>query len=338
MATYNGAAFLAQQLESLACQTLRPAELVVSDDGSTDSTLAVVEKFSQTAPFPVRVLTRGARLGFGDNFLEAAQACRYPLIAFSDQDDVWLPDKLHIGAKRMDADDSLLSMHTLTVTDKALNPTGFHWDQGIKCDSTYGPLELDPFGTGWGNSMLFRSALVGLIAREARPRQPGADRRLSHDTWIYVLAAALGRVSHIAAALILYRQHGGNATGTTREERPGGLGPLVRVPIGEYREHAAFDARMAELFADLAGEAGPFATAAQTATERFDLRHAYWSSRVSVFDGPTFAERLKAFQKTRDLTREAPLWIGSRMKDLILGVAGVGSTSIGSPLLSQTMS
>lgn len=337
MATYNGAPFLAQQLASLAGQTLPPAELVVSDDGSTDETLAVVEHFAKTAPFPVRVLTREARLGFADNFLEAAQACAHPLIAFCDQDDVWLPEKLRIGAERIAADDSLLSMHTLTVTDGALRPTGFQWNQGIGRDVSHAPLELDPFGTGWGNTMMCRAELLGLIARETRPRQPGAERPLSHDTWIYVLAAALGRVSHITAPLILYRQHGANASGTTRDRRRSRLRALAGVPIGEYREHARFDAEMTVLFARLAEQPGPFATAARAAAERFDRRHAYWASRVGVFDSSTFAQRLEAFRQTRALTADAPLWIGSRIKDLLLGVAGVGSIPIGAPLLRETM-
>ena len=94
LATYNGARHLREQLDSLARQTLRPGELVVRDDGSTDDTLAIVEDFARTAPFPVRAQRNAVNLGWGPNFLSAALACRGEVVAFCDQDDLWQPAKL----------------------------------------------------------------------------------------------------------------------------------------------------------------------------------------------------------------------------------------------------
>lgn len=334
MATYNGEQYLAEQLASIKGQTLLPSELVVSDDGSTDATLEIVEAFARTAPFPVTVLRNDKNLGFADNFLHAAEFCQCPLIAFADQDDVWLPDKLRRGAARICDDDSLLSMHTLTVTDEALLPTGFHWDQGIKGDAVHGSLQLDPFGTGWGNTMMFRRDIVHFIARQNRPSQPNnPEKPLSHDTWVYVLSAALGRVSHIGSALILYRQHAFNSSGRTKRRRNNKLASLLSVPLIEYREHAKFDARMAALFNEASLQSTVFATAAKEAGHRFAHRSAYWSSRVGVFDNDTFEGRLQAYRETRKLTSDAPLWWGSRAKDVALGVFGLGTTWVGRPLL-----
>jgi len=334
MATYNGERYLAEQLASIAGQSLLPSELVVSDDGSTDATLEIVATFARTAPFPVTVLRNEKNLGFADNFLHAAEACQCSLIAFADQDDVWLPDKLRLGATRIIEDDSLLSMHTLTVTDETLLPTGFHWRQGIEGDAFYAPLQLDPFGTGWGNTMMFRRSVLHLVARHKRPPQPfNSEKSLSHDTWVYVLSAALGGVSHIASALILYRQHASNATGQTKSRRRNKLASLMSVPITEYREHAKFDAAMAALFADANFQSSPFAAAAKEAADCFGRRSAYWSSRVGVFDNQSIASRLQAYRDTRSLTGDAPLWFGSRIKDLVLGVFGLGSTRVGRALL-----
>ena len=94
MATFNGERFLAEQLHSIADQIVTPAELVVSDDGSTDGTLAILQEFAQGAPFPVRVLPPHPRLGFADNFLHAVEACQCDLVALCDQDDVWNERKL----------------------------------------------------------------------------------------------------------------------------------------------------------------------------------------------------------------------------------------------------
>jgi glycosyltransferase involved in cell wall biosynthesis len=79
MATYNGASYLREQLDSLAAQTRRPAELVVGDDGSDDETPQILNAFSETAPFPVRLLGREERRGFADNFLRIAAACEHPI-------------------------------------------------------------------------------------------------------------------------------------------------------------------------------------------------------------------------------------------------------------------
>ncbi|MGI4744834.1 MAG: glycosyltransferase, partial [Janthinobacterium lividum] len=82
MATYNGARYLRQQLDSLARQTYLPAELVVTDDMSTDGTEAVVMEFAATAPFPVRFFRNEQRLGYRHNFTRAVSYCTSDLIAF----------------------------------------------------------------------------------------------------------------------------------------------------------------------------------------------------------------------------------------------------------------
>ncbi len=92
MATYNGAKYLEEQLASFVVQSQLP--LVVCDDGSADATLEILHRFAHSAPFPVRIVCNDERLGYGDNFLKAASLCEGDWIAFSDQDDVWLPDKL----------------------------------------------------------------------------------------------------------------------------------------------------------------------------------------------------------------------------------------------------
>jgi glycosyltransferase involved in cell wall biosynthesis len=69
-------------------------ELVITDDGWMDSTVALVKKFSLHAPFPVRLEKNTERLGYGRNFLKSASMCTGYYVAFCDQDDVWLPQKL----------------------------------------------------------------------------------------------------------------------------------------------------------------------------------------------------------------------------------------------------
>ena len=99
MCTYNGEKYLREQLESIAAQTRLPAELVICDDRSTDSTTEIIQNFADKAPFPVRfhlnpVNLGGAAKGITRNFEQASSLCTGDLIAFCDQDDVWLPQKL----------------------------------------------------------------------------------------------------------------------------------------------------------------------------------------------------------------------------------------------------
>ena len=94
MATYNGERFIYQQLNSLLGQTAQIDELIVSDDGSTDRTLDILEEFSKSAPFRVSITRNGARLGYRENFMQAASLADCDLIAFCDQDDIWDSQKL----------------------------------------------------------------------------------------------------------------------------------------------------------------------------------------------------------------------------------------------------
>ncbi|HTI02375.1 MAG TPA: glycosyltransferase family 2 protein [Acidisoma sp.] len=318
LATYNGARYLTEQLDSIAKQTLRPAELVISDDGSTDETLAIVSAFANTAPFLVRILPRERRRGFADNFLYCAGACNNELVAFCDQDDVWLPEKLAVSHARLEADDSLLAIHRLTTTSQTLEPQGT-WTQGIEGDSVWAPLSLDPYINGWGNTMLFRRFLVDRIAYDGRPRQPeSTDRPMSHDFWIYVLAAALGRISHIAEPLILYRQHDKNAIGV---EQTGKRKPARDLAMQKLRQRMVFYQHMEHIFRDLAAQDGqPFRLQAAAAAATYADRAAPLVARFAIYESPSFAGRLQAFAA---MSRTHPLAFKSQVKDFLFGVSGL---------------
>jgi len=329
MATYNGARFLDEQLRSIADQSLKPAELVISDDGSTDDTLAVIAAFARTAPFPVRVLDKTERLGFADNFLFAVEHCRHEYVAMSDQDDAWLPTKLEVAVERMEADNSLLSLHRLMVTDVALTPRGV-FDQDIRGDALFEPLTLDPYITGWGNTMVLRRELAHLIPRARRPRQFERSIPLSHDTWLYVLAAALGRVSHIAEPLLLYRQHGANVYGTrpsSRLDRLRTINTFWTVPVGVYRERVLFNEVLVPLLREAGRTDHPLAGSAAEAAQAIELRTNLLRRRLEVHQGTSLFRRLEAFRLMLGESRSRR-GIGpskaSLAKDFALGVTGLG--------------
>jgi glycosyltransferase involved in cell wall biosynthesis len=223
MATFDGERFLAEQLASLARQTVLPAELVVHDDGSSDGTLEVLAGFAGESPFPVRVERGERRLGFADAFLTAAGSCNGELIAFCDQDDVWLPEKLaRCGEAFADAN-VLVAIHSSRIVDERLVPTGELYP-GVRRSHVAPPLASDPWLAVRGMSMVVDARLVRLADPIRRPPSHYlADAPMHHDEWLYALGGALGAVAFVAEPLALYRQHGANVTGV-----PGGRASRVR--------------------------------------------------------------------------------------------------------------
>jgi glycosyltransferase involved in cell wall biosynthesis len=115
MATFNGERFLAAQLSSLVSQTVKPLELVVCDDRSTDSTYTMLQAFAKEAPFPVRLFQNDANVGYRSNFARAGSLCRGSFIFFCDQDDIWRKDKIARVLEYFATSDSLTVSHDLRV-------------------------------------------------------------------------------------------------------------------------------------------------------------------------------------------------------------------------------
>ncbi len=213
MATYNGGRFIKNQLESLAKQTKLPHELVITDDCSNDDTLEIVNAFAATAPFPVHIEKNKERLGYRANFLKAASLCQSDIIAFCDQDDIWLPEKLNSCLPYFEDDAVSLVFHNASVVDNMLAP----YDTLNNCSlakKSNPAFSLGPWQFGLGFTLLFRRELMTYSDRW----QQSTDfydilHREAHDQWIFFLASNLGSVIYLNEPFVLYRQHGKNAYG-----------------------------------------------------------------------------------------------------------------------------
>jgi glycosyltransferase involved in cell wall biosynthesis len=115
LATYNGGRYIAEQLRSVFAQTLLPLEIIVADDGSSDDTLAQVEALRAESPVPLTSFSNEQRLGYGDNFLNAALRARGKWVAFCDQDDVWYADKLASCAAAFHHPNMTAVMHNVHI-------------------------------------------------------------------------------------------------------------------------------------------------------------------------------------------------------------------------------
>ena len=228
MATYNGAEFLPAQLASIAAQTRAPDELVVCDDGSVDATVKIVEQFAAEAPFEVRLFRNSQRLGYGENFMKAGRACRSDVIAWSDQDDLWMPAKLARCMDEFERDPELLLV--VHSTQIGLGPqtsdhriagalSRYHaWDdeeQILRRRSRYTPDALPLEVSFWGHSCV-ASRRVLELGDELAQLLPGLVSEFSgHDTWTGFLATSIGNVALLPDVLVHYRQHESQFSGAT---------------------------------------------------------------------------------------------------------------------------
>ena len=208
LATYNGARFLQEQLDSLALQLAAPFELVVTDDGSTDNTISVIQEFAKTAPFSVSIVCNTERLGYGRNFLKAASLCKGTHIAFCDQEDVWLPRKLHRAYAALEQQAYDLIAHSAKVVDQDLNWLGDCFPD-IQNDRTFDGCENQVTFFWPGFTLIASKALVNSINI---PSTNPEDSLFAHDELICKFAQNLP-CHLIAEPLALYRQHGNNLIG-----------------------------------------------------------------------------------------------------------------------------
>lgn len=214
MATFNGERFLREQLASLAAQTRLPDELVVSDDGSSDETLAIVREFADTAPFPVSIHQNKKNLGYADNFLKAASACRGDWIAFCDQDDKWLPNKLSTVEQYFEVPgyNVVLVVHNALVVDEFMVESGVRYPN-IRRTRVCSGSDLPMLWFAGGLTMVFRSELISRCSpRDRGPSHGSPGKPVAHDAWICWLACILGDVALLSEELVLYRRHSSTTT------------------------------------------------------------------------------------------------------------------------------
>ena len=219
LCTYNGEAFLQEQLDSIAAQTRLPDELVIGDDRSADSTLALIERFRATAPFPVRLLARQVNVGTTANFSETTGATSGDLVFLSDQDDRWVPRKIERMVAEFVRRDDLLALHTnARLVDASGAPQGLDLFTAYEVSSE----ERDQLRTGHAFDALIRRNLATgatmAVRRSLLQTAMPAPSEWVHDEWLAIIASTLGpaAVDFLDEPLIDYRQHDRNQIGARK--------------------------------------------------------------------------------------------------------------------------
>ena len=215
MCTYNGESFIAEQLESIAGQSLCPGELVICDDGSTDATVEIVRKFAITAPFKVRFIQNNENLGSRRNFEKSIGLCEGDLIALSDQDDIWHREKLARLSSELLAD---LAIGGVFSDAELVDEKGRPLDGTLWKAVRFLPKRSN--GQQPGNDLteilLKRDVVTGatLMFRESMRRVIlPIDPSWVHDGWIAWMLALYSRLLPVSESLMKYRVHSSQQVG-----------------------------------------------------------------------------------------------------------------------------
>lgn len=198
MATYNGASFIEEQLKSILSQLAPCDEVIVSDDGSSDATLARIHALGDSR---IRVLAH-AHIGSTCSFYTALRYAKGDFIFLADQDDVWLDGKVTRCLQALHTCDLVVS--DARVTDSSLHIIAPSLFQIV--GSKEGLFSNWLACSFYGSTMAFRRSVL-----EASIPFPNAGY-IAHDWWIGIVAEMTGNVHFLQEPLILYRRHEATVT------------------------------------------------------------------------------------------------------------------------------
>lgn len=202
MCTYNGEKYLRAQLESFENQTHKNWHLIVSDDGSVDGTLRILEEFEERWGSEKLSVRHGPKNGFCANFLSLAAdgQIEADYFAFSDQDDVWLPRKLAAALAKLDGNQAVPGLYCGRTTYVKDDLKPYAMSPLFAFPGTFRNALVQSIAGG--NTMLFNKPAKKLIETAGRLNP------VSHDWWLYqMVTASGGEVFYDPESFVLYRQH-----------------------------------------------------------------------------------------------------------------------------------
>ena len=230
LSTYNGAKFLAEQIESIQKQTFTDWQLLIRDDGSTDETPQIIKQFV-VADKRIKFINADKRENFGiiKNFFTLVKFEAADYYFFSDQDDVWLPNKMATmldEAAKHDQAKPLMVYMDLSVVDQNLVVTqpSMIRSQSHHANTTLLAELTENTVTGG----------VAMINHALAEKWVDTDDIVMHDWYLALLATATGKLVYIDKPGELYRQHDNNVLGarTLRKRFAKWLNPLQA--LGKY--------------------------------------------------------------------------------------------------------
>jgi len=201
LCTYNGAAYLAEQLDTLVNQTYPFIEIIAVDDCSTDGTFTILENYASMYP-QFKIYQNEINLGFTANFERAVKLCNGELIALCDQDDVWHSQKIELQVEALQ--DNVFIYHD----------SEFIHEDGTSMDKKMSDL-MNLYRGGNPETFLFFNCVSGhsiLMKKELLNQALPLKKDYFHDWWLAYVATNIGKIDFIPQCLVKYRQHDGSET------------------------------------------------------------------------------------------------------------------------------
>ena len=209
MATYNGARYIKEQIDSILNQTIQKFELVICDDGSIDDTWLILEEYKKKDK-RIRIFKNETNLGYRRNFEKAISFCRGEYIALSDQDDIWTSD--HLETLLLIIGDKMLACGNTEL----VNAQGVKIGMTLKEMEAFDSIPKDDLSRAY-SIFYFRNPLQGAsmlmkkdFINKALPIAKGVSY---HDTWFSLVSCFYGGGVYTDKIIGYYRMHGNNVTG-----------------------------------------------------------------------------------------------------------------------------
>lgn len=206
MSSYNGAAFIEEQIESILDQSDVDVSLHVRDDGSTDGTWDILAAYERAGKISA---TRGSHAGIGNSFMQLLWSLpdTYDYYAYSDQDDIWMQDKLAVAIRTLEREGAVLYASSLALIDANRQFLGVKLE---KCEPHMSTLSCIVNNKCYGCTQVFTKDLFRTLCR-VRPSQESLDKFI-HDMWTCALASIVGTIVYDPEPHIGYRRHAANYT------------------------------------------------------------------------------------------------------------------------------
>jgi glycosyltransferase involved in cell wall biosynthesis len=208
LGTYNGEAYLQEQLRSVLAQTYPALEIIAIDDGSRDRTVDILREYAGRDP-RMRVVVNERNLGFIRNFEKGCRLADGKYIALCDQDDYWIPEKI---AKMVSA----IGEYPMVYCDsdlcgEDLQPMGRRISDLVHYQSFDDCRQLCVFSRMYGHATL--------ITRDLFEKASPFLEEVPHDGWLAYHATLYGGVHYLPEVLVKYRQHAGNVFGVVGRKK-----------------------------------------------------------------------------------------------------------------------
>lgn len=216
MATYNGEKYIREQLDSILEQLAAGDELIISDDMSSDSTVDIIQSYKDTR---IKLYIHEKNHGFVRNFENALMHAKGDIVFLSDQDDIWMPNKVKVTTEALkNCDFTVSDCITINEMGKVLSYSRIQ-DYNIKT----GFWRLMIKTRYLGCCMAFKSKVL-----EAALPFPENAYLMEHDLWLAAVAECYFKTALIKEPLIKYRRHGNNVSS-------GGASKGYSIPVKVYR-------------------------------------------------------------------------------------------------------